>query len=45
VARALVPEWSNSRQRTPAAFDQLEIKDEVRPLIMKENAVRLLRLR
>ncbi len=34
-----------SPDRWLAAFDQLEIKDEVRPLIMKENAVRLLRLR
>ncbi len=31
--------------RWMAAFDKLEIKDEVRPLIMKENAVKLLRLR
>jgi predicted TIM-barrel fold metal-dependent hydrolase len=31
--------------RWMAAFDELEIKDEVRPLIIKENAVKLLRLR
>jgi hypothetical protein len=30
--------------RWMAAFDKLEIKDEVRPLIMKANAVKLLRL-
>jgi hypothetical protein len=31
--------------RWMAAFDELEIKDEVRPLIIKENAIKLLRLR
>jgi hypothetical protein len=31
--------------RRMAAFDELEIKDEVRPLIIKENAIKLLRLR
>lgn len=31
--------------RWMAAFEDLEIKDEVRPLILKENAVRLLGLR
>ncbi|TDB91232.1 amidohydrolase family protein, partial [Actinomadura sp. 7K534] len=34
-----------SPDRWIAAFDKLEIKDEVRPLIMKENAIGLLGLR
>ena len=34
-----------SPDRWIAAFDRLEIKDEVRPLIMKENAIGLLGLR
>ena len=32
-------------ERWIADFEELEIKDEVRPLIMKENAIRALGLR
>ena len=33
-----------SPERWLSDFDKIEIKDEVRPLILKENAVRLLKL-
>jgi len=33
-----------SPERWLADFEKIEIKDEVRPLILKENAARLLKL-
>jgi hypothetical protein len=33
-----------SPERWLSDFDKIEIKDEVRPLILKENAARLLKL-
>jgi predicted TIM-barrel fold metal-dependent hydrolase len=43
--RRLGSDWPMIRpERWLSDFEKIEIKDEVRPLILKENAARLLKL-